>query len=511
MEVIVSAIMGEFANRTISFLIQKYSKRVTTTTEEERLDNLQRLLLRVRIIIEDAEERHVTNQAMLHQLNILRKEMYRGYYTLDTFRFRAHDVKKEKDHEVSYSFVLSKFNHAKRVCFCSDSDERVKELEKVVVSLETIIGDANEFIKLSSTYPRLSRQPYSMYLLLDKCMFGRQMEMECVINFLLQEEITYGADHLGVLPIIGPGKVGKSTLVEHACIDERVRSHFSQIVFFSKDGLTDGNIVTLKDCGTTKHQTHDALGGSERRLVVVELDGEIDQGLWERFYSASKSCFAYGSKIIITSRSDKIASFGTTQPLKLQFLTHEAFWYLFRVRAFGSSDPAENPKLASLAMDMASEVSGCFTSVNMFNGPLRSNTTTRFWSFVLATIRGFKQKNLSIYSSTNPLDPWAVVAPLYIPRANKNLDPVAILNNYQRNCNETHSYSGLITASSPSAASQIMVQDIMFGTATPPGKFEVLAWRSHIPPYYSCVFDCEIKRPPTCMVSRKKKTKKIGI
>uniref|UniRef100_I1NMZ7 NB-ARC domain-containing protein n=1 Tax=Oryza glaberrima TaxID=4538 RepID=I1NMZ7_ORYGL len=384
--------------------------------------------------------------------------MYRGYYTLDTFRFRAHDVKKEKDHEVSYSFVLSKFNHAKRVCFCSDSDERVKELEKVVVSLETIIGDANEFIKLSSTYPRLSRQPYSMYLLLDKCMFGRQMEMECVINFLLQEEITYGADHLGVLPIIGPGKVGKSTLVEHACIDERVRSHFSQIVFFSKDGLTDGNIVTLKDCGTTKHQTHDALGGSERRLVVVELDGEIDQGLWERFYSASKSCFAYGSKIIITSRSDKIASFGTTQ-----------------VRAFGSSDPAENPKLASLAMDMASE------------------------------------KNLSIYSSTNPLDPWAVVAPLYIPRANKNLDPVAILNNYQRNCNETHSYSGLITASSPSAASQIMVQDIMFGTATPPGKFEVLAWRSHIPPYYSCVFDCEIKRPPTCMVSRKKKTKKIGI
>lgn len=290
---------------------------MTTTTEEERLDNLQRLLLRVRIIIEDAEERHVTNQDMLHQLNILRKEMYIGYYTLDTFRFRAHDVKKEKDHGVSYSFVLSKFNHAKRVCFCSDSNERVKELKKVVVSLETIIGDANEFIKLSSTYPHISRQPYSMYLLLDKCMFGRQMEMECVINFLLHGEITYGADHLGVLPIIGLGKMGKSTHVEHACIDERVRSHFSQIVFFSKDGLTHGNIVTLKDCGTTKHQTHDALGGSKRRLVVVELDGEIDQGLWERFYSASKSCFAYGSKIIITSRTDKIASFGTTQQHKL--------------------------------------------------------------------------------------------------------------------------------------------------------------------------------------------------
>uniref|UniRef100_J3KZR7 NB-ARC domain-containing protein n=1 Tax=Oryza brachyantha TaxID=4533 RepID=J3KZR7_ORYBR len=510
MEVIVSAILGELASRTISFLIDKYSERVTTTTEEERLDNLQRLLLRVRIIVEDAEERHVTNQAMLHQLNILRKEMYRGYYTLDTFRFRAHDVNREKDHGVSYSFVLSKFSHAKRVCFYSDGDERVKELEKVVVSLETIIGDANEFIKFSSTYPRLSRQPYSMYLLLDKCMFGRQMEMEFVINFLLQEEI-YGAGHLGVLPIIGPGKVGKSTLVEHACIDERVRNHFSQIVFFSKDGLTltDGNIVTLNDGGLTKHQNH-ALCGSERRLVVVELDGEIDQGLWERFYSASKSFFAYGSKIIVTSRSDKIASFGTTQPLKLQFLTHEAFWYLFRVRAFGSSDPAENPKLASLAMDMASEVSGCFTSVNMFNGPLRSNANAHFWSFVLATIRGFKRKNLSVYGSANPVDPWAVMAPLYIPRASKNLEPVAILDNYQRGCNQVDSFAGLVTTFGPSVTPQITVQDIMFGTATPPRQFEVIAWRSHIPPYYSCVFKCEIKKP-TRMVSRKKKTKKIGI
>jgi hypothetical protein len=70
-----------------------------------------------------------------------------------------------------------------------------------------------EFIQLSGRYPRrLPRQPYSMYLLLDNRMFGRQMEMEHIMNFLHQ-----GADHLAVLPI----NVGKSTLVEHVCIDER--------------------------------------------------------------------------------------------------------------------------------------------------------------------------------------------------------------------------------------------------------------------------------------------------
>jgi hypothetical protein len=43
------------------------------------------------------------------------------------------------------------------------------------------------------------------------------MEMEHIMNFLLQEESAPGAvEDLAVLPIIGPGKTGKSTLVEHA-------------------------------------------------------------------------------------------------------------------------------------------------------------------------------------------------------------------------------------------------------------------------------------------------------
>jgi GTPase SAR1 family protein len=79
-------------------------------------------------------------------------------------------------------------------------------------------------------------------------MFGRQMEMEHVMNFLLQEEGTPGVtEDPAVLPIIGSGKVGKSTLIEHACNDERVRNHFSQILCFSGDDIKDASIETLRD------------------------------------------------------------------------------------------------------------------------------------------------------------------------------------------------------------------------------------------------------------------------
>ncbi|KAF0926890.1 hypothetical protein E2562_027744 [Oryza meyeriana var. granulata] len=136
----------------------------TALTMEERL---QRLLLRVRIIVEEADERLITNQAMLKKLNILRKEMYRGYYTLDRFRCHGHEEGNTKDHEVSSYSTPSKFNPTKRIRFC---------------------------------------RPYSMHLLLDKCLFGRQMEMEHILSFLLEEDIP-GAENTGVLPIIGPWKV----------------------------------------------------------------------------------------------------------------------------------------------------------------------------------------------------------------------------------------------------------------------------------------------------------------
>lgn len=124
-DAIVSAIMGELANRSMSFLIDKCWKR-TAPTEEERLDSLRRLLLRVRAIVEEAERRHITNQATLQQLDMLRKEMYRGYHTLDMFICRAHEGE-VRDHVVSHSFALSKFRPAKRLRMCSGSSVCVCE------------------------------------------------------------------------------------------------------------------------------------------------------------------------------------------------------------------------------------------------------------------------------------------------------------------------------------------------------------------------------------------------
>jgi hypothetical protein len=84
MEAIVAAIASDITNRSISYVIRKYSEMTGPKEDDLRLKDLQRLLDRVQVIVNEAEARVITNRAMVHLLNIMRKEMYRAYFTMDS-------------------------------------------------------------------------------------------------------------------------------------------------------------------------------------------------------------------------------------------------------------------------------------------------------------------------------------------------------------------------------------------------------------------------------------------
>jgi hypothetical protein len=103
----IPAVLSDITSRSMSSLIDKFSTApIAAATLEDILSSLERFL-----IIEEAEQRHVTNQAMLRQLNQMKgpKEMYRGYHTLDDiFRCRDHQVQTAKDQ--SQAVVVSSSN-----------------------------------------------------------------------------------------------------------------------------------------------------------------------------------------------------------------------------------------------------------------------------------------------------------------------------------------------------------------------------------------------------------------
>ncbi|EER95768.1 putative disease resistance protein RGA3 isoform X2 [Sorghum bicolor] len=484
MDTIISVVLGEVITRSIKFFISKSSKPKVSDVE----DRLQRVLLRAQVIIDEATGRHITNQAMLQQLGMLRDAMYQGNYLFDISRYQSQDVEDTKDPVVSYSLSLCSVSSRRGISPSNRKTELLEQLQHAVDNLSSMILDVKELVGFLMSYPRLYRQPYSVHLLLSNCMFGRQMESHLVISFLLNTE-PHGSEELEVLPIFGPCHVGKSTLVSHVCKDERVRDHFSEILLLSGHDFTNYDLLTLRKRCAVEHQKNVLNTNKDRRLLVVELDGDVHEDAWNKLFSSYKQWVPRHSKIIVTSRSGEVIKFGTTPPLHLKYLSHEAYWYFFKTLTFGCMDPKMQPRFAHVAMEIARLLSGSFICANYTASLLRNNFDIHFWCKVLTFLRQFIHENSSkfgrhpydLISQNKPVRFWRMAIP------SEDVVPYAP---YQRSSHEE--------------VPDITIQDVLYGNSKLHGKFEVLSWRSQIPPYYSYVLSCEIRKKKTAGTKRKR-------
>ncbi|GJN10469.1 hypothetical protein PR202_ga28564 [Eleusine coracana subsp. coracana] len=483
MEIVLSAVLAELTTRSINFFINKFSKPTIRDVE----DRLFRILHRAEVIVDEATGRRITDQAMLQQLDMIRDAMHRGYHILDVFMCQSLDKGDIKDQVMSHS--LSKLNSLKEFWSSSRNTQISEQLEKAHDDLSSMIIDMKESLMFLTSYPLLYRQPYSMHILLENCMFGRQNEAELVIKFLLNTQ-PHGGKEVEVLPIVGPTKVGKSTLVAHVCKDERVRDHFSEIWFMRNQDFTDGELSTFTEGCAMKHQ-HCVLNSKKdgRLLIVVDLAGNLNEEAWNKLYSA---CVPSGGKIIVTSHSNKITKLGTVRALTLNYLSNEAYWYFFKTLAFGSTDPKLHPRLLYLAMEIARTVYGNLSRANTTTSTLRENIDFHFWYKILAFLRGSIQKVVSRFGD-HPFDTADQNKPSYFGRMATDSGNLVIYHQYHQRFSDE--------------VPKIKLQDVIHGNVRPDGKFEALVWTSSIAPYHSYVITCEIGELKTAGVKRKRSMK----
>ncbi|CAL5077349.1 unnamed protein product [Urochloa decumbens] len=487
MEIFLSAILGELASRSINFLISKSSKLKVMDVDHR----LESTLLRAQLIINEATGRHITNIAMLQQVDMLRDAMHHGCYALDTFRYQSHSEGDAKDQAVSHSLSLSKIIFQKGMCSSIRNTPLLQQLEDALENLSSMIIDTKELVVFMMSYPHMYRQPYSMHLFLGNCMFSRQIETELVVNFLLDAQ-PHGSEKMEVLPIVGPSKVGKSTLVAHVCKDERVQDHFSKILFLHDHDFTDGDLNILRERCTMKHQNCISNSNKDKGwLVIVDLVGDLNEDAWNALYSSFKPLMPRTSKIIIANRSAKITKFGTTRALNLKYLSLEAFWYFFRTIAFGSMDPKMHPRFAHVAMEIAKLLARRFIAASIVACLLRDNFDIHFWCKVLAFLRGYVEKHISKFGA-HPLELMNQNKRVHLGRMAIPFEDFVFHSDYQNYSHEE--------------VPKIRLDDVMYGSVKALGKSESLAWVSPIPPYYSYVVTCEVRELKRRAAKRKRST-----
>ncbi|XP_052141561.1 putative disease resistance protein RGA3 [Oryza glaberrima] len=503
MDTFFSAVLGDLLSRSVSFLINRYHQQQKDA--EENQQRLHRVLLRIEATVEEADRRCITNQAMLLQLRMLRDVMYRGYYFLDSFRYRnvqAHAQDEVGDH----SLGLSHFCPLKRFCISTRTWKILsqvlekKELQEMLDHLQSVVSDMQEFVVLMSSYPRMSRQPYGSYLLLENCMFGRQIEKERIINFLLETHRPDCSKGIDVLPIIGPCRVGKTTLVEHVCHDEMVRKCFSKILMYGADSIECGELVPLTEIGVIKHRNPASTGQS---LLIIELVNDMDNETWTRILHRLRGDHSTPvGKIIITSRSNKVATFGTTEALQLDFLPEEEFWYFFKTMVFGSANPEEEPELAAICMEIAALMNRSFMGTYIIGDILRSNLNPQFWYKFLECFKYYTDIHIRELGE-HPTETY------------KRISGHTCVWTPENRCVTEATYAltyTLYQASSEDLNDQPMVlaSDVLVGNVQLQGKVDVLQWRSKIPPYYCYMAHFEVLARPLHMPPKRKRSRSLS-
>ncbi|WVZ83373.1 hypothetical protein U9M48_030531 [Paspalum notatum var. saurae] len=248
------------------------------------------------------------------------------------------------------------------------------------------------------------------------------------------------------------------------------------------------NQTKVREASRIKHQH----GGpnEEKFLVVIELVGDIDEGAWRRLHSsAAQSGIPRGSKVIITSRSENIIDFGTTHALNLKFLSREAYWYFFKALVFGSTDPKEQPRFASVAMEVLDEYfdndiykafAEPFAFLKKTAMVLKSSLNVQSWNRLLAYFRDIRRQNepgfregLSGCGVNNDI--------VWIQR---------VVNSAQYCVVHNHDCIALVNEPAP----ELTFDDILDGAGSvrPHSKFDILVWESHLPPYHKYIYSCQI-------------------
>uniref|UniRef100_A0A8R7PME9 NB-ARC domain-containing protein n=1 Tax=Triticum urartu TaxID=4572 RepID=A0A8R7PME9_TRIUA len=267
--------------------------------------------------------------------------------------------------------------------------------------------------------------------------FGREKEVKQVLGFLNvptrpkrkratssinASTSTSSSNHVNGEPIIssipvlvlsGIGGVGKTTLAQHICKHQQVKSHFELIIWICVSDDFDEKRLTkeaIESC-TGKEAKIDNLDSLQhalsnhvknKRLLIV-LDDVWDDALkdsgrcWEMFCAPFTSV-QEGSAMLVTTRCPNVTKVvHTMEPDIVEGLKDDVFWNFFKLCAFGSEGSSNDPELERIGRRILPKLKGSPLAAKTLGRMLSMDLQASHWSSILESeLWELKQKQTEI-------------------------------------------------------------------------------------------------------------------
>ncbi|CAI0461781.1 unnamed protein product [Linum tenue] len=289
------------------------------------LKKLNSLMNSVNAVLDDAEEKQVSKPAVKMWLDELKDAVFEADDLFDEISYRALRARLESPSQNSI-----RQNPLKRGMKWKLEDvlRRIEYLvkQKDALGLRHGIGEN----------PSLQRLP-STSLVDESGVYGRDGDKRAIMGMLLSDYGSHNA--VGVIPIVGMGGVGKTTLAQIVYNDNVVRERFDLMAWVcvskeadvsevTKDILEE---VTGRKCfSTTLNQLQvmlkEKLNGKKFLLVLDDVWND-KYAHWDILLRPLKSG-TEGSKVVVTTRHETVASvMGTVVAYHLRELSDDDCCY----------------------------------------------------------------------------------------------------------------------------------------------------------------------------------------
>ncbi|WVZ03495.1 hypothetical protein V8G54_024301 [Vigna mungo] len=389
---VTGVLVSTFLERTIDTLASRLVHIFRQRKYKKQLSNLKMKLLAIDVVAFEAEQKQFTDPRVRDWLLRAKDVVIDAEDLLDEIDYELSKTQVEAESQSDAKKVWNSLNSS----FVSFFENEIESMmEQAIEDLEDL-ATQSDFLGLkkgggvgvgSGSGSKLTHTSLPN----ESVIYGRDDDKEFVLNWLTSDT----HNNLSILSIVGMGGMGKTSLAQHVFNDPRLEeANFDTKVWVSVpqefDVLKVSRAILDTITGSTDHSIQqeviqkklkEKLMGKKFLLVLDDVWNERPSK-WE---DVQKPLVfgGQGSRILVTTRSEKVAVTMRSEKRLLQLLKKDYCWDLFAKHAFQIANPQPDSDFIEIGKKIVEKCNGLPLALKTMGSLLYNKSSLSEWQSIM--------------------------------------------------------------------------------------------------------------------------------